>query len=75
MISVVWMFVIFVFVYDVLFVKSKIFIVVLEVVNSVLILFEKVCICVVVFVDVVFIILILLFWNYCCIEEECLFLW
>lgn len=75
MISVVWMFVIFVFVYDVLFVKSKIFIVVLEVVNSVLILFEKVCICVVVFVDVVFIILILLFWNYFCIEEECLFLW
>lgn len=75
MISVVWMFFIFVFVYDVLFVESKIFIVVLEVVNSVLILFEKVCICVVVFVDVVFIILILLFWNYFCIEEECLFLW
>lgn len=74
MISVVWMFFIFVFVYDVLFVESKIFIVVLEVVNSVLILFEKVCICVVVFVDVVFIILILLFWNYCCIEEENLFL-
>lgn len=57
------MFFIFVFVYDVLFVESKIFIVVLEVVNCVLILFEKVGICVVVFIDVVFIILILLFWN------------
>lgn len=66
------MFFIFVFVYDVLFVESKIFIVVLEVVNCVLILFEKVGICVVVFIDVVFIILILLFWNRKC---KCIIKW
>lgn len=73
--SVAWMFFTFVPVHDALLAESKISTVAPEAANSVLTLPEKVCTCVVAFVDVVLTILTLPSWNYFRIEEECLSLW
>lgn len=70
MTSVAWMFFTFVPVHDALLAESKISTVAPEAANSVLTLPEKVCTCVVAFVDVVLTILTLPSWNYCRIEEE-----